>query len=115
MKVYKIAAYSSLAILLLTAILMASLPFRFPNSNIAWRSIIIFTVPAIVLATLLFIKPVLTLRVFRIFIVVAAVVSITAAPVGWMALIILCAFLAALGALYIQGDWQDRRKNHSTE
>jgi len=47
--------------------------------------------------------------------VVAAVVSITAAPVGWMALIILCAFLAALGALYIQGDWQDRRKNRSTE
>ena len=109
MKVYKVVAYSSLAIVLLTAILMASLPFQFPNSNIAWRPIIIFSVPVIVLAALLFIKPILTLRVFRILIVVAAVVSITATFVGWMSIIILCVLLAALGVLYIQGDWQDRR------
>src|ERR1700690_4423552 len=115
MKVYKAVAYSSLAILLLTAILMASLPFRFPNSNIAWRPIIIFSIPAISLAALLFIKPILTLKAFRIFLAVAAVLSITAASIGWMAFIVLCAFLAALGALYIQGDWQDRRKNRSTE
>ena len=115
MKVYKVVAYSSLAIVLLTAILMASLPFQFPNSNIAWRPIIIFSVPVIILAALLFIKPILTLRAFRIFLAVAVIVSITVASIGWMTFIILCVFLAALGALYIQGDWQYRRKNRSTE
>ena len=109
MKVYKTVAYSSLAILLFTASLMASLPFLFPNSIIVWRPIINFSIPMITLAALLFIKPVLTLRAFRIFLAIAAIFSITATFVGWMAYIILCIFLAALGAMYIQGDWQAQR------
>jgi hypothetical protein len=109
MKIYKTVAFSSLAILVLTAILVASIPFFFPNSIIAWKPMLIFSVPGIALAVLLFIRPALTLRAFRISLALAAMVSIIATYVGWMAFVVLCIFLAALGALYIQGEWQERR------
>ncbi len=101
MKVYKIIAYSSLAIVLLTAIVIVSLPFRFPNSIIAWRPIILFSVPAITLAGLLFVKPIMPLKTFRILLAILAILSIVAMLVGWMAFIILGIFLIALGALYL--------------
>ncbi len=109
MKVHKAVTYSSLAIILLTAILMASLPFRFPSSDIAWRPMLIFFMPALVLAGLLFIRPLLALRVFRNILAMAAVLSIVATFAGWMAFVILCIFLAALGALYLQGNRRKRR------
>jgi hypothetical protein len=101
MKVYKIIAYSSLAILLLTAIAMVSLPFQFPNSIIDWRSIILYSVPAIILVGLVFAKLILPLKPFRILLVILAVLAILATLVGWMAFIILGIFLIALGALYL--------------
>jgi hypothetical protein len=109
MKVYKTVAYSSLVILLLTAILVASLPYWFPNSIITWQPIIIYSFPAIALAALLFIRPILTLTAFRNTLVLAAILSFTAALVGWLPFIIYCSFLIALGALYIQRDLQVRR------
>ena len=109
MKVYKTVTYSSLVILFLTAVLIASLPYRFPNSIITWQPIIIYSFPAIALAALLFVKPILPLRAFRNILVLAAILSFTATLVGWIPFIIYCAFLIALGALYIQGDPQVSR------
>jgi len=101
MKVYKFVAYSSLAVVLLTAILFASLPFRFPNSIIAWSAIIRFSVPAIILVGLLFVKLIMPLKTFRILLTILAILAIVATLVGWMAYIILGIFLIALGALYL--------------
>ena len=101
MKVYKFVAYSSLAVVLLTAILFASLPFRFPNSIIAWSAIIRFSVPAIILVGLLFVKLIMPLKTFRILLTILAILAIVATLVGWMAYIILGIFLIALGVLYL--------------
>ena len=101
MKVYKYVTYSSLAVVLLTAILFASLPFRFPNSIIFWSAIIRFSVPAIILVGLLFVKLIMLLKPFRIVLAILGILSIVATLVGWMAYIILGIFLIALGALYL--------------
>ena len=101
MKVYKFVAYSSLAVVLLTAILFASLPYRFPNLIILWRPIIRFSVPAIMLVGLLFVKLIMPLKTFRILLAILAILSIVATLVGWMAYIVMGIFLLALGALYL--------------
>ena len=101
MKVYKFVTYSSLAVVLLTAILFASLPFRFPNSIISWSAIIRFSVPAIILVGLLFVKLIMPLKPFRIALAILAILSIVTTLLGWMAYIILGIFLIALGALYL--------------
>ena len=101
MKVYKFVAYSSLVVVLLTAILFASLPFRFPNAIIFWRPIIRFSVPAIILVGLLFVKLIMPLKTFRIVLAILLMLSIIATLLGWMAYIILGIFLIALGALYL--------------
>jgi|GEM_PF-5996964 len=101
MKLYKAVAYSSLAIVLLTATLFASLPFRFPNSSIAWRSIITLSIPAIALTGLLFVKLIIPLKQFRILLITLAILSIVATLIGWMAFVILGIFIIALGVLYL--------------
>ena len=101
MKVYKFVAYSSLAVVLLTAILFASLPFRFPNSIIAWSAIIRISIPAIILVGLLFIKLIMPLKTFHILLVILAILAVVATFAGWVASIILGIFIIALGALYL--------------
>ncbi len=101
MKVYKVVTYSGLGIILLITIFFATLSVRFPDSTISWQGIIIFSIPAIALEMLLFIKPRLLIRSFRILLFATGFLAILAAGAGWMSYVILGIFIIALGAMYL--------------
>lgn len=101
MRVYKFVAYSSLAVGLIAAILIASIPFRFPHSSISWYLIIASGMTLIALIALLFLKPIMHLRSFRFLTAVLAVLALTAALTRWLPWFILALFAAALGALFL--------------
>jgi membrane-associated HD superfamily phosphohydrolase len=104
MKLYKFVSYSSLVIIALVTILLASLPIRFPNSLIAWKQIILILIPAVVLVVLLFVKPLLSNKVFLALTILFAGVAILGTIAGWMSPILLGIFLVACFALYISGN-----------
>jgi hypothetical protein len=103
MKLYKFVSYTSLGIVALVTILIASLPIRFPNSFIDWQSAILFLIPAVVLVVLLFVKPLLSSKVFLALTILFAGVAILGTLAGWMSPILLGIFLVACLALYISG------------
>ena len=99
MKVYKVVAYSSLGICLVIAIIFASLPFRYPNSTIAWGPSILLSMPMLALVALLFARLALSLKTYRLLLGIAAALALVATLAGWMAWPILGIFLLALAAL----------------
>ena len=103
MKIYKITSYTSLGVILLLAISIVTLPMRFPDSIIFWKPIVIFSAPAIVLVGLLFLKPIMSLKTFRLLLFILAILSTITTIIGWMAFIILAVFLLSLGVLYFAG------------
>ena len=103
MKLYKFVSYTSLVIIALVTILLASLPIRFPNSIIAWKPAILIMSPAVVLVVLLFVKPFLSKKVFLVLIMLFAGVAILGTIAGWMSPILMGIFLVACLALYISG------------
>jgi hypothetical protein len=103
MRLYKFVSYTSLVIIALATILLASLPIRFPNSIIAWKPAILFMSPAVVLVVLLFVKPLLSSKVFLTLTMLFAGVAIWGTIAGWMSPILLVIFLVACLALYISG------------
>lgn len=104
MKLYKFVSYTSLVIIALAIIILASLPIRFPNSFIAWKPVILFLSPAVVLVVLLFVKPLLSSKVFLTITMLFAGVAIWGTIIGWMSPILLGIFLVACLALYISGN-----------
>ncbi len=99
MKVYKVVAYSSLAVGLIAALVFASLPLRYPGSSVAWGPAILFALPLAALIALLFVKLALPLRTFRLLLGLTAILGVIAALVHWMAWPVLGLFLPALAAL----------------
>ncbi len=110
MKLSRVIALASLAVILFVGILTASLPARFPGSTIAWGSMLIFMTPALVLVALLLTRPILQLKVFRVLLVLAALLAFAATIGSWVAQVVFCIFLIALAALYLQGDPQHQRR-----
>ena len=104
MKLYKFVSYTSLVIIAIATLILASLPIRFPNSLIAWGPAILFLIPAVVLVVLLFIKPLLSSKVFLTLTILFAGVAIWGTIAGWMSPILLGIFLVACFALYISGN-----------
>ncbi len=104
MKLSRFIALASLAVILFVGILTASLAARFPGSTIAWGSMLVFITPALLLLALLVTRPILQLKVFRVLLVLAAVLALAATVGRWVAPVVLCIFLMALAALYLQGD-----------
>ncbi len=101
MRLYKFVTYASLLVIFLLALVLGSLFFRFPASDIAWRPAILFAIPAIVIVVLLFLKPLCSQKVYRVVILSLAGFSILATIFVWMAPIVLGIFLAAILALYL--------------
>ena len=101
MKLYKFVSYTSLVVIAIAVLLLASLPFRFPNSYIAWKPAILFLSPAVVLAVLIFIKPLLSSKVFLSLTLLLAGIAIWETIAGLMSPILLGIFLVACFALYI--------------
>jgi hypothetical protein len=104
MKLYKFVSYTSLVIVALVTILLASLPIRFPNSLIDWKHAILFLIPAVVLVVLLFVKPFLSNKVFLALIMSFAGVAIWGTIAGWMSPILLGIFIVACLALYFSSN-----------
>lgn len=101
MKINKIIAYISLGVILLFSISIVTLQLLFPDSIIFWKPIVVFLTPAIVLVGLLFLKPIMSLKMFRLVLLILAALSIMTTILGWMAFIILVVFLLSLGVLYL--------------
>lgn len=101
MKIYRFVSYASLVIIALVILILGSLPFRFPNSIIYWKPAILFLSPAIVLAALLFAKPLLARKVFLSIIVLLAGSVILLTIAGQMSPVILVILLIAFFALYL--------------
>jgi hypothetical protein len=101
MKLYKFVSYTSLVIVAVVTILLASLPIRFPNSLIAWKQIILILIPAVVLVILLFVKSHLSRKVFLTITILFAGVAFLVTIAGWMSPILLGIFLVACLALII--------------
>jgi len=101
MKVYKVVTYSSLAIGLLIAGLIISLPFRYPFSDIIWQTVLICFPPILALIVLLFVKPVIPSSAFRNLLGIIAVIAPVATLARWMPYPILIIFLLALAALLL--------------
>ncbi len=110
MKLSKPITLASLVVILFVGILAASLPARFPGSKFAWGPMLIFITPALVLLVLLLTRPMLKLEVFRVLLVLAALLAFAATVGRWLAPVVLCIFLIALAALYLQGDPQHQRR-----
>ncbi len=108
MRVQQAVTYFSLAVILLTALVVGSTPFRFPGSTIAWTPMMTFISPAIVLMVLLLVRPLLPLRAFRTAVAIVAVLGVGLTMVGWIPLFLLCFLLIGLAALYIQRGLHDR-------
>jgi len=102
MRVNRIIAFSALTIVLITAIILAFLPFLFPGSIIAWRPITVYSLLAVTLVVLLFLRPVMPLKPFRILVLIFAVLSFAATAASWIPPILLAVFIVALGVLSIR-------------
>jgi hypothetical protein len=100
MKIYRFVTYLSLAVVLLIGIMMASLPFRFPHSIIAWEIIIPLFVLAAILVLFLFLKPVLPIKTFRLLLLIPLCGSIITILLSGLSPFFFIIFLAALGTLF---------------
>lgn len=103
MKIYRFVTYSSLAVVFLTGILIASLPFRFPHSIIAWEMIIPLFVLAAILVLFLFLKPLLQIKTFRLLLLIPLCISIIiilSSGLSGLSPYFFLLFLAALGTLF---------------
>jgi hypothetical protein len=100
MKLYKFVSYTSLVIVALNVLLLASLPFRFPNSSIAWEPAILLLSPAVVLVVFLFVKPLLSKKVYLFLNVAFVGIAIWLTIEKRMMLIVLGIFLIGCFALY---------------
>ncbi len=110
MKLSRFIAFASLAVILFVGILAASLPARFPGSRSAWEPMLIFITPALILLVLLLTRPILQLKVYRVLLLLAALLAFAATVGRWVAPVVLCMFLIALAALYLQGDPRYQRR-----
>jgi hypothetical protein len=99
MKVFKSVTFISLAIILVTIVFFAFLPFGLSTSTISRQERIMFAIPTIILEILFFIKPRLQLKRFRVLLLMIAVVSIIATVAGGMNDMILVIFIIGLGAM----------------
>ena len=104
MKLIKFVSYASLVVISITALLLVSAPFRFPGSGIAWKPVVLFLLPAVVIVVLLFIKPLLSRKIFIALILSFTVVAVLGTITHWMSPIILVVFLVACLALYFSDD-----------
>ena len=101
MKLYKLIFYTSLVVITIAGLLLASLPIRFPNSTIAWKSTILFLSPSVELVFLLFAKPLLSSKVFLALTILLAGIAVWGTIAGWMSPILLMIFLATCFILYM--------------
>lgn len=101
MKLYKFVSYTSLAVIVIAILFLASLPFRSPISSIALKPAILFLSPAVALVFLLFAKPFLSSKVFFALTMLLAGIAVWGTIAGWMSPILLGIFLVACFALYI--------------
>ncbi len=104
MRLSRVIALASLAVILFVGILTASLPARFPGSTIAWGPMLVLIAPALVLVALLLTRPIVQLKVFRALLALAAILALAGTVGRWVAPVVLWIFLVALAALYLQGD-----------
>ena len=100
MKLYRFVSYASLGIIVLAILLLLSLPFRFPNSIIAWEGAILFLSPAVVLVVLLFVKPLVSKKVFLFLTVGLVGLALWLTREGWMSPILFAIFFVACFVLY---------------
>jgi len=99
MKAFKSVIFTSLAIIIVTIVFFAFLPFGLSTSTISWQERIMFAIPTIVLEVLFFIKPRLKLKSFRVLLLSIAVVAVIGTLAGWMTAMILVIFIIGLGAM----------------
>ncbi len=95
MKMHKFVSYGSLVTIILGALLLATLPIRFPNSSIAWELAILFLTPALLLVALLFVKPLLSNNALLLATILLAGIAVLTAIAGWMSPVLLAIFLVA--------------------
>jgi hypothetical protein len=100
MKLHKWVSYTALVIVLLALLLLASLPFRFPHSFIAWEPALLFLSPAIVLVVFLFMKPLVSRKIYLSLNVVFAGIMIWLSIADRMSPILTGIFLGGCFALY---------------
>ncbi len=100
MKLYKFVSYTSLVIIALAMLILASV-FIIPNSTIAWKPVIVFLSFDIALVFLLFTKPFLSSKIFLASTMFLAGIAVWGTVAGWIPPILLGIFLAACFALYI--------------
>jgi hypothetical protein len=108
MKLYKFVSYTSLVIVTLAVLLLASLPFRFPNSSIAWEPAILFLSPAVVLVMFLFVKPILSNKPYFFLNVAFAGIAVWLTIANRMSPILLGIFLIGCFALYFSRNTDKR-------
>ncbi len=99
MKLFKSTTFIYLAIILVTILFFAFLPFGTSNPTISWQERIMFAIPTITLEILFLIKPRLNLKRFRVLLLGFAAVSILATVAGWLTTIILVIIIIGLGAM----------------
>jgi hypothetical protein len=102
MRVNRIIAFSALTIVLIAAIILAFLPFRFTGSIIAWRPISVYSTLAVTLVVLLFLRPVMPLKSFRFLVLIFAILSFAATAASWIPPFLLAIFIVALGVLSLR-------------
>jgi hypothetical protein len=112
MKLYRFVSYTSLVVILLLALVLGSLPARFPGSFIAWKPAILFASPAIVIVVLLFLKPLCSKKVFLAVILFLTGIAVLGIIFGWMSPVLLGIFLVACMALYLSGSTPQLNLRH---
>ena len=100
MKLYKFVSYTSWVIVALSMLLLASLPFRFPNSTIDWELAILFLSPAVVLVGFLFVRPHLSKEAYLLLNAVFVGIAAWLVIENLLSPILLAIFCAGCLALY---------------
>ncbi len=104
MKMHKFVSYASLGIIILAVFLLATLPIRFPSSSIAWSGQFSSLTPAVVLAALLLVKPLLSNKVLLLTTILLAGIAVLITVAGWMSPVLLGIFLVACFAFCLSLD-----------
>ena len=95
MKLYKFVSYASLAVVLMSIILLITAPMRIPGTYFYWKPAVLLLSPAVILVALLFIKPHLPRNLFLGLTILFAGLAILGTIFGSLSPIILGIFLAA--------------------
>jgi Na+/H+-translocating membrane pyrophosphatase len=100
MRILKFVSYAALVIFLLTTLLDISLPFRFPNSTIAWPIILSTDVLLASLCGLLFLLPKVKSDILSKIMAGLVVLSVAFAILKWAPWIFTAIFLASLLVIF---------------